>query len=46
MRQIGEMFIPHRKISLAGMVLERLFNRYLTPTSIGVALTQEINNQL
>lgn len=38
MRQTGEMFVPRRKISLAGTTLERLFNRYLTPISIAVAL--------
>ncbi len=38
MRQTGGMFIPRRGTFLAGTALERIFNRYLTPISIGVAL--------
>ncbi|MBN1311425.1 MAG: M23 family metallopeptidase [Anaerolineae bacterium] len=36
MKPTGDMFLPRRKTFLAGTALERVFNRYLTPISIGV----------
>ena len=38
MRRTGEMFIPRRRPGLAGTAVDRIFNRYLTPISVGVAL--------